>query len=129
MKGVSEFFSSLLILLIVISLITPVIIYFKYTDISAKESSSKIYNNTVVLANLRLELITVGNDFNRSYLYNYGSSPAYVQVIIYNGTVYDVDKMLPPGSLTPLSDLTGTSAGINNGSAVYVIVNGTLIKL
>jgi hypothetical protein len=74
-------------------------------------------------------LITVGNDFNRSYLYNYGSSPAYVQVIIYNGTVYDVDKMLPPGSLTPLSDLTGTSAGINNGSAVYVIVNGTLIKL
>jgi hypothetical protein len=129
LKGISEFFFSLLVLLIVISLITPVIMYFKYADISAKEAGSKIYNNTVVLANLRLELIIVGNDFNRSYLYNYGSSPAYVQVIIYNGTVYDVDKMLPPGSLVSLSDLTGTSVSINNESVVYVIANGTLIKL
>ena len=129
MKGVSEFFSSLLVLLIVISLITPVIMYFKYADISAKESGSEIYNNTVVLANLRLELIVVGNDFSKSYLYNYGSSPAYVQAVIYNGEVYSVNKLLPPGSLAPLSDLTGTSANMNNEPVVYVIANGTLIKL
>jgi len=129
LKGISEFFSSLLVLLIVISLITPVIMYFKYADISAREAGSNIYNSTVVLANLHLELIVVGNSFSESYLYNYGSSPAYVQVMIYNGTVYNINKLLPPGSLTSLSNLTGTSASINNEPEVYVIVNGTLIKL
>jgi hypothetical protein len=83
----------------------------------------------MVLANLRLELIVVGNSFSESYLYNYGSSPAYVQAIIYNGMAYDVNKLLPPGSLASLSDLTGTSVSINNEPEVYVIVNGTLIKL
>ncbi len=129
MKGMSEIFSTLLVILIVISFIVPVIAYFSYAGASAKEAGLSMYEHTRILANLHLELIRIGHDFSTTYLYNYGASPVYVQTIIYNGTIYDVNKVLPPGSLTSLNNLTGTSAKLDKNSSIYVIVNGTFIEL
>jgi flagellin-like protein len=129
LKGMSEIFSTLLVILIVISFIVPVIAYFSYAGASAKEAGLSMYEHSRILANLHLELIRIGHDFNTTYLYNYGASPAYVQTIIYNGTIYDVNKVLPPGSLTSLNNLTGTSAELDKNSSIYVIVNGTFIEL
>lgn len=125
----SEIFSTLLVILIVISFIVPVIVYFSYAGASAKEAGLSMYEHTRILANLHLELIRIGHDFSTTYLYNYGASPVYVQTIIYNGTIYDVNKVLPPGSLTSLNNLTGTSAKLDKNSSIYVIVNGTFIEL
>ncbi|MCG2883791.1 MAG: hypothetical protein L7H01_02745 [Sulfolobales archaeon] len=125
----SEIFSTLLVILIVISFIVPVIAYFSYAGASAKEAGLSMYEHTRILANLHLELIRIGHDFSTTYLYNYGASPVYVQTIIYNGTIYDVNKVLPPGSLTSLNNLTGTSAKLDKNSSIYVIVNGTFIEL
>jgi len=129
LKGMSEIFSTLLVILIVISFIVPVIAYFSYAGASAKEVGLSMYEHTRILANLHLELIRIGHDFSTTYLYNYGASPVYVQTIIYNGTIYDVNKVLPPGSLTSLNNLTGTSAKLDKNSSIYVIVNGTFIGL
>jgi flagellin-like protein len=129
LKGMSEIFSTLLVILIVISFIVPVIAYFSYAGASAKEAGLSMYEHTRILANLHLELIRIGHDFSTTYLYNYGASPVYVQTIIYNGTIYDVNKVLPPGSLTSLNNLTGTSAKLDKNSSIYVIVNGTFIEL
>jgi len=129
LKGMSEIFSSLLVILIVISFIAPVIGYLSYAGASAKEAGLSMYEHTRILVNLHLEMIRMGPDFNTTYLYNYGASPVYVQTIIYIGTTYNVNKVLPPGSLTSLSDLTGTSAKLDNNSSIYVIVNGTFIEL
>jgi flagellin-like protein len=129
LKGMSEIFSTLLVILIVISFIVPVIVYFSYAGASAKEAGLSMYEHTRILANLHLELIRIGHDFSTTYLYNYGASPVYVQTIIYNGTIYDVNKVLPPGSLTSLNNLTGTSAKLDKNSSIYVIVNGTFIEL
>ncbi len=128
-KGISEIFSSLLVLLVVISLITPVMMYFDYANSSAKKAGLNVYNSTEVLVNLDLELVRVGNSFGDVYLYNYGSSPAYVQTVIYNGVAYSVDKVLPPGSLASLNALTGADTVTDSGSPVYVIANGTLLVL
>jgi archaeal flagellin N-terminal-like domain len=129
LKGMSEIFSTLLVILIVISFIVPVIVYFSYAGASAKEAGLSMYEHTRILANLHLELIRIGHDFSTTYLYNYGASPVYVQTIIYNGIMYDVNKVLPPGSLTSLNNLTGTSAELDKNSSIYVIVNGTFIEL
>jgi hypothetical protein len=129
LKGMSEFFSTLLVILIVISFIVPVVAYLSYVGASAKEAGLSMYEHTRILANLHLELIRIGHDFNTTYLYNYGSSPVYVQNIIYNGIIYDVNKVLPPGSLTSLNNLTGTSAKLDKNSSIYVIVNSTFIVL
>ena len=129
LKGMSEIFSTLLVILIVISFIVPVIVYFSYAGASAKEAGLSMYEHTRILANLHLELIRIGHDFSTTYLYNYGASPVYVQTIISNGIMYDVNKVLPPGSLTSLNNLTGTSAKLDKNSSIYVIVNGTFIEL
>jgi archaeal flagellin N-terminal-like domain len=129
LKGMSEIFSTLLVILIVISFIVPVIAYLSYAGASAKEAGLSLYERTRILANLHLELIRIGHDFNTTYLYNYGASPVYVQTIIYSGNIYDVNKVLPPGHLTSLNNLTGTSAKLDKNSSIYVIVNGTFIEL
>jgi hypothetical protein len=125
----SEIFSTLLVILIVISFIVPVITYLNYAGASAKEAGLSMYEHSRILANLHLELIRIGHDFDTTYLYNCGASPVYVQTIIYNGIIYNVNKVLPPGSLTSLDNLTGTSAKLDKNSSIYVIVNGTFIEL
>lgn len=129
MKGISEIFSSLIILLITISFIAPLLVIFSNFNVTTQSSANELYKESLTLAQLRVELIKAGHDTKSVYLYNYGSAPVYVQTLIIQNSVFPVNRVVGAGDLIPLYNLTKVDMNVTTTTPIYAVVNGTYIEL
>ncbi|MGC9106030.1 MAG: pilin subunit UpsB [Thermoprotei archaeon] len=129
MKGISEIFSSLIILLIIVSLIAPLLITFSNFNVVSRNSANELYQQSLTLAKLRVGLIVVGHDTKSVYLYNYGDTPVYVQTLIIKDKVIPVSRAVGAYVLVSLYNLTNVDMNVTANTPIYAILNGTYIRL
>ena len=128
MKGISEIFSSLMVLLITLSLLVPLLVYSHQFFTVASNSLSKKYRDFVLLSEIKLEIIKLGQSTNDWYLYDVSPYPLQIEEVILNGQSYTVDKVIEPGQLVNFATFTGVSQTIPIDTPVYMFINGTMIS-
>lgn len=127
MKGISEIFSSLIVLLITIALIGPLLVYVAQVHNSANESMSSSYREIVLASTIKVEIIRLNGSTSGWFIYNLSPSPILVSGVILDGHYYSVEKVVGVSSLVNFAGLTGINTEVRGGT-VYLIVNGTIVQ-
>ncbi|MEM4911245.1 MAG: hypothetical protein QXJ81_00215 [Metallosphaera sp.] len=122
-KALSEFFSVLIVTLIILSLSLPLLYYFNRIVSTQKDLIGNEINNEIQTLNIKVKIIVLGNASTQVYIYNYGSNYLKVQEIINGSNVIETDYPLEPGSLVPLSSILGN---ITVNRPLLVEINGSL---
>lgn len=122
-KALSEFFSVLIVTLIILSLSLPLLYYFNRIVSTQKDLIGNEINNEIQTLNIKVKIIVSGNASTQVYIYNYGSNYLKVQEIINGSNVIETDYPLEPGSLVPLSSILGN---ITVNRPLLVEINGSL---
>ena len=127
MKGISEIFSSLIVLLITIALIGPLLIYVTQVNNSANSSISSSYRAIVKASMIKLEIIRLNGSTSGWFMYNLSPNPLLVNGVIIDGHYYPVNRVINGSELVNFAQLTGIKTNAS-GESIYLMVNGTLIQ-
>ncbi|MEM0293343.1 MAG: hypothetical protein QXF93_01845 [Saccharolobus sp.] len=123
LKAISSIFSTLIVVIITLSLITPLYIYF-YTIYERDNSQiSTQYNNYINSINTQINVICLNDSANGIFIYNYGKIPAIVSEVIINNVTYHVNYVIEPNELVPLSNMVNGRLFLSNNSILVLKIN------
>ena len=128
MKGISEIFSSVIVLLITLALMGPILIYASQLQQSSQNAMVKSYGALLEASKVKLEVIELSNSTKSWYLYNLSPFPLLIESVVISGHSIPVGKVLGKYSLVNFANFTGINVTVSESETVYLIVNGTLIQ-
>ena len=121
MKGISSIFSSLIVTLITLSLAVPLFFYFNsiynINSVIIGQNFNKL-NNALAT---QFSIIKLGNKPSQIYIYNYGDTDIHINLLIINNTSYNINVILKPNEIIPLSSLTNKISNISLGNFTIII--------
>ena len=125
MKGISSIFSSLIVSLITLSLAVPLFLYFNSMYNTNSNIIGQNFNKLNNALSTQISVIKLGNIPNQIYIYNYGSSVIYINLLIINNSSYHVNVVLKPNEIIPLNDITNKISNISlENSTIIIEANG-----
>nr|WP_014511489.1 archaellin/type IV pilin N-terminal domain-containing protein [Saccharolobus solfataricus] len=124
LKAISSIFSTLIVVMITLSLIVPLYLFFTQTYTNSSIQANSAYDNYLTNVNVKVSLIYLGNSVNETFVYNYGSVPITIEKVIINNISYNVKYEMLPDSLVPLSSIINNNIFIEGNSVIILQING-----
>ncbi|QXJ33597.1 pilin subunit UpsB [Saccharolobus shibatae] len=124
MKAISSIFSTLIVVMITLSLIVPLYLFFAQSYINSSIQANSAYNNYLTDINVKISVIYLGNSANTTFVYNYGSIPIIIDKVIVNNVSYNVKYEILTGSLAPLSSIINSNIPVKENSTIILQING-----
>ncbi|MCH4814318.1 MAG: archaellin/type IV pilin N-terminal domain-containing protein [Saccharolobus sp.] len=124
MKAISSIFSTLIVVMITLSLIVPLYLFFAQSYINSSIQANSAYNNYLTDINVKISVIYLGNSANTTFVYNYGSIPIIIDKVIVNNVSYNVKYEILTGSLVPLSSIINSNIPVKENSTIILQING-----
>ncbi|ACP55953.1 pilin subunit UpsB [Saccharolobus islandicus] len=124
MKAISSIFSTLIVVMITLSLIVPLYLFFAQSYTNSSIQANSAYNNYLTDINVKISVIYLGNSANTTFVYNYGSVPIIIDKVIVNNVSYNVKYEILTGSLVPLSSIINSNILVKENSTIILQING-----
>ncbi|QGA55062.1 hypothetical protein GFS03_10990 [Sulfolobus sp. E5-1-F] len=124
MKAISSIFSTLIVVMITLSLIVPLYLFFVQNYSTSSIQANSEYDSYLNNVNVKISVIYLGNSTNTTFVYNYGSIPVMINKVIVNNVSYNVKYEILPGNLVPLSVITNNNILINENATIILQING-----
>ena len=123
-KGLSEFFGTVIVVLVTLAIAVPLVLYYnslKNSNFSVIGEGYKKLNNAL---STEFTVIRLGNNTNEVYLYNYGKTPIKISQVIVNNQIIQTSFTLAPNQLVPLSSVSSQIPNSIAGDTVIIEANG-----
>ena len=121
MKGISSIFSSLIVTLITLSLAVPLFLYFNTLYNTNSNAVGQGFNQLNEALSTEISVIKLGSKPSQIYIYNYGSDEVHITLLIINNVSYNVNVILKPNEMIPLSSLTSKIPNVSLGNSTIII--------
>lgn len=123
MKAISSIFSSLIVTIITLSIAFPLFLYFNTIYSINSGIIGQNFNKIDNALETKLSLISLGDNTNSIYLYNYGNSNVFINLIIINNKSYKTSITIKPNEIIQLSKIINNSIILHN-STIIIEANG-----
>jgi len=123
LKGISSIFSTLIVIIITISLVVPLYLYFYNLYNINRYQINNQYSIYLSKIETKVSVINLNFTSNGIFIYNYGNYPVNINKIIIGSITYHVNYTLYPGEITTLYNILHTNIYINGNSTIILSIN------
>ncbi|WP_338599665.1 archaellin/type IV pilin N-terminal domain-containing protein [Sulfolobus tengchongensis] len=125
MKAISSIFSTLIVIMITISLILPLYLYFNQIYGDNKMLANEAYGKYLNIVSTKVSLIPLGSSTNEIFVYNYGQNPVVINKVIINTLTFNVKYTVGASDLVPLSEIIGNNLHLSYQNTTIILeING-----